>query len=64
LNHQQFEGKGISVRYMDYKKIPYERGHIEFTPYVSIVDAIANCGERTRNLLCSEAIYWRDFNVT
>jgi hypothetical protein len=64
LNHQQFEDKGISVQYMDYRKVPYEQGHIGFTPYVSILDAIANCGERTRDLLCSDAIYWRDFNVS
>ncbi|MEO8433486.1 MAG: WbqC family protein [Pyrinomonadaceae bacterium] len=63
LNHQLFEDKGISVRYMDYIKTPYEQGHGEFTPYVSILDAIANCGERTRDLLCSDAVYWRDFNV-
>jgi hypothetical protein len=64
LNHQQFEDKGISVRYIDYKKVPYEQGHGEFTPYVSILDAIANCGERTRDLLRSDAIYWREFNVS
>lgn len=64
LNHQQFDDKGISVRYMDYKRVPYEQGHGEFTPYVSILDAMANCGERTRDLLCSDAIYWRDFNVS
>lgn len=63
LNHQQFEDSRISVRYMDYQKVPYDQGHGEFTPYVSIIDAIANCGERTRDLLCSEAVYWRDFNV-
>ena len=64
LNHQQFEDKSISVQYMDYKKAGYEQGHGEFTPYVSILDAIANCGERTRDLLCSDAVYWRDFNVS
>src|SRR6266498_380428 len=63
LNHQQFEDKGISVHYMDYKEVPYEQGQGEFTPYVTSLDAIANCGERTRDLLCSDAIYWRDFNV-
>lgn len=62
LNHELFEARGISVRYMDYQKTPYEQGHGEFTPYVSILDAIANCGERTKDLLVSEAIYWRDFN--
>jgi hypothetical protein len=64
LNHQQFEDKNISVHYMDYKKISYEQGHGESTPYVSILDAIANCGEGTRDLLCSDAVYWRDFNVS
>ena len=63
LNHQAFEEKGISVRYMDYRKVPYQQGQGEFTPYVSILDAIANCGERTRELLCSNAVYWREFNV-
>ena len=64
LNHQQFEDKGVSVRYMDYRKVPYEQGHGEFMPYVSILDAIANCGEHTRDLLCSDAKYWREFNVS
>lgn len=64
LNHQQFEDKRISVRYMDYKKTPYEQGHGEFTPFVSILDAIANCGERTRDLVCSDSIYWREHNVS
>ncbi|HEY3041165.1 MAG TPA: WbqC family protein [Pyrinomonadaceae bacterium] len=64
LNHQQFEDKGVSVCYMDYKKVPYEQGHGEFTPYISILDAIANCGERARDLLCSAPVYWRDFTVS
>lgn len=64
LAHEQFEARGISVRYMDYKKMPYEQGHGEFIPYVSILDTIANCGERTRDLLCSEAVYWREMNVS
>ena len=63
LNHQQFEDKKISVRYIDYRKLPYEQAHGEFTPYVSILDAIANCGEQARDLLCSEAVDWRDFNA-
>lgn len=64
LNHEAFEEKGVSVRYMDYMKVPYPQGHGEFTPYLSILDAIANCGEGTRDLLCSNAVYWRDFNVS
>jgi hypothetical protein len=63
LDHGRFEAEGISVRYMDYRKVPYPQGRGEFTPFVSVIDAIANCGERTRDLLCSSAVDWRDFNV-
>jgi hypothetical protein len=63
LDHQRFEEMGISARYMDYKKMPYRQGHGEFTPYVSILDPMANCGERTRELLCSDAVYWKNFHV-
>ena len=64
LDHEQFERKGITVRYMDYRKVPYPQLHGSFTPFVSILDALANCGDDTRDLLCSEAVYWRDFDVS
>jgi hypothetical protein len=64
LGHEQFERKGITVRYMDYQKVPYPQLHGSFTPYVSILDALANCGDGTRDLLCSEAVYWREFDVS
>jgi hypothetical protein len=61
LDHQLLEDAGITTRYMDYRKIEYPQQHGEFTPYVSILDAIANYGERSRELLCSEAVVWKDF---
>ena|SRR2546423_10280092 len=64
LKHQQFEERDISTRYMDYRKVRYDQGNIEFNPFVSIIDAIANCGEHVRDLLCSDAVYWREFNVS
>ena len=62
LKHEEFEEHDISVSYMDYKKKPYRQMYGEFTPYVSIIDAIANCGNGARDLLCSESTYWRNFN--
>lgn len=61
LNHELFESKKISVYYIDYRKKPYNQGYGEFTPYVSILDSIANCGEQTRDLLCSNSVYWKNF---
>jgi WbqC-like protein family len=60
LNHQIFEEQGISVRYMDYRKVPYRQSNDEFTPFVSVLDAIANCGSGVRELVCSDSVYWKD----
>jgi hypothetical protein len=63
LDHERFEERRISVRYIDYRKLCYPQGSAEFTPYVSVLDAIAYCGEKTRKLLCSESVYWKDFVI-
>lgn len=63
LRHEFFEEAGVEVRYMDYQKRPYPQIHGDFTPYVSVIDAIAHCGVSARDLVCSETVYWRDFHV-
>ena len=63
LDYSKFESNGISVRYMTYEKRVYPQLYGEFTPYVSIFDAIANCGDRTSELICSGSIYWKEYNV-
>jgi hypothetical protein len=59
LAHDEFEKRSIAVRYMQYALRPYPQLHGDFTPYVSIVDAIANVGELTRDLLVSGTADWR-----
>ena len=61
LDYSLFEKHNIEVCYMQYEKTPYPQLHGEFTPYVTILDAIASCGNDTSSLLTSEAIYWKDF---
>lgn len=61
LNHQLFEDAGIRVEYMDYQKIPYPQLYGEFTPYVSILDLIANTGKNGINWISPKTIYWKDF---
>jgi len=61
MNHDLFEQHGIRVEYMDYQKIPYPQLHGEFTPYVSILDLIANVGKAGRDVITSGTVYWKDF---
>jgi hypothetical protein len=61
LDHDDFEKDKIEVRYMDYKKLAYPQMHGEFTPFVSILDLIANVGPTARTHVCSDSTYWRDF---
>ncbi|OAI50988.1 hypothetical protein AYO44_05235 [Planctomycetaceae bacterium SCGC AG-212-F19] len=61
LDHELFEQHGIRVEYMDYRRVPYPQLHGEFTPHVSILDLIANCGKVGREVIASGTVYWKDF---
>ncbi len=61
LDHELFERSGVNVEYMDYKKLPYPQLHGEFTPYVTALDLIANCGKHGRESFVSSTLPWREF---
>lgn len=61
LDHKLFDQSGIQVNYMNYRMVPYAQLHGEFTPYVTSLDLVANCGRDGGNVICSEAIFWKDF---
>lgn len=61
LDHELFERSGIKVEYMKYRMIPYPQMHDDFTPFVTGLDLVANCGRAGANVICSDAIYWREF---
>ena len=61
LDHEIFENAGIRVEYMDYRKTPYPQLHGPFTPYVSILDLIANMGKDGKKIIHSDSVYWKDF---
>lgn len=61
LDHELFEQSGIKVEYMKYRMIPYPQLHGDFTPYVSGLDLVANCGRTGASVICSNSIYWKDF---
>jgi hypothetical protein len=61
LDHELFEAANVRVNYMDYRMTPYPQMHGEFTPYVSILDLIANTGSACGEYINSETIYWKEF---
>ena len=61
LDHEMFEHAGITVEYMDYLRLPYPQLHGAFTPYVSSLDLIANCGQDGLRYISSGARHWRKF---
>ncbi len=61
LDHDLFGRAGIDVRYMAYEKNAYPQLHGPFTPFVSALDLVANCGPDGERFICSGAIDYRRF---
>ncbi|WP_420408242.1 WbqC family protein [Hoeflea sp.] len=61
LDHEMFEAKGISVSYMDYQCTPYPQLHGPFTPYVTALDLVANCGRDGIRSIASGTRNWKEF---
>jgi hypothetical protein len=61
LDHQGFEKEGMDVAYIGYVLEPYPQLHGEFTPYVSALDLIANCGKDGLKLIQGAPVDWYDF---
>ena len=61
LDHQIFEAEGISVSYMDYQRTPYPQSHGAFTPYVTGLDLVANCGRSGLATITSQTRDWKEF---
>mgnify|MGYP000856178810 CR=1 FL=1 len=60
LEYDKFEEVNVMVEYMKYEKIPYPQLNGLFTPFVSILDLIANCGKDGIQYIRSRSIYWKD----
>ncbi len=61
LDHTQFENGGIRVSYIDYLCLPYPQLHGRFTPYVSGLDLVANCGLNGIEFICSRPKHWKEY---
>ena len=63
LDHEAFERQGIAVEYIDYGLQSYRQLHGAFTPYISTLDLIANCGIDGSNYIGGTTVPWREFLV-
>mgnify|MGYP006275645451 CR=1 FL=1 len=61
LDHDLFERSRIRVEYMKYRMQRYPQLHGDFTPYVTGLDLVANCGRAGRSLICSGSTSWQEF---
>ena len=61
LAHEEFDGAGVRVEYMNYEKLEYPQLHGSFTPYVTILDLIANLGRKGDRLIRSGTTYWKEY---
>jgi hypothetical protein len=61
LDHGLFAREGVAVQYMRYGLSPYPQLHGEFTPYVSALDLVANCGRGGARFICSHTISSEEF---
>jgi hypothetical protein len=60
LDHALFDAASISVEYMMYQKLEYPQLFPPFTPFVSVLDLIANMGKDGRSKIVSGTCPWRD----
>lgn len=61
LNHEGFEEYGIEVVYIDYELDHYPQLHGQFTPFVSALDLVANCGKEGFRYIRGKQVPWRSF---
>lgn len=52
LREEEFNANGIAVRYQNFQPYPYPQLQGgEFVPFMSILDLLFNCGEKSRDIL-------------
>ena len=64
LDHDLFGRNRIAVEYMRYECHPYPQLHGRFTPYVSALDLVANCGREGARYIVSGTQPAREFVET
>jgi hypothetical protein len=54
LEHKKFEDTGIDIEYHEYSHPEYSQQYGDFTPYLSVIDLLFNCGNESKKILMLE----------
>ena len=61
LDHKLFNNSDVDVKYMQYNYEEYKQQHGNFTPYVTALDLVANCGKEGISFISTIPVDWREF---
>lgn len=61
LDHEAFEAAGVTVEYIEYSKTAWTQQGAGFTPFVTVLDLLANSGETAIHALQPSTSHWQDF---
>jgi len=53
LDEEYFGQQGIQIEYQDYKHPVYQQLYGDFIPYLSVVDLLFNCGDKSLSILAN-----------
>ena len=60
MKHEDLEARGIQVRYMQYRHLPWPQRYGDFTPFVTSLDLVAHTGRAGLDYLHSTTEHWRN----
>jgi len=56
LDVTSFSDSGVDVEWQDYQHPVYPQQHGSFEPYLSTIDLLMNCGEKSANVITQQAL--------
>ena len=51
LKHEDFNEKGVKIKYHDFNHPGYPQMHGQFSSHMSVIDLMANCGPESRTIV-------------
>jgi hypothetical protein len=60
---EKFEGVGVNVAFQDYVHPIYPQLHGKFTPYMSVIDLMFNCGDDSLDIIMSGNVHKQDIEA-